>query len=147
MQDSTLKKKISFQERPSFSNVGVWHSLTPRSPNHNVIDSIFSVQTAQIPPVGSQLLRNSGRHYGPNSGYHGMAGRDASRSFSTGNFKDDAVPGGRTFKDRRFLDMTYTYVYMTVYMIIYIYILYMDIFFYLLYRINYCSIVCFCIHF
>ncbi|CAL1140219.1 unnamed protein product [Cladocopium goreaui] len=33
------------------------------------------------------------RHYGPNSGYHGMAGKDASRSFTTGNFKDDAVPG------------------------------------------------------
>jgi len=33
------------------------------------------------------------RHYGPGEGYNGMAGKDASRSFTTGNFKDDAVPG------------------------------------------------------
>ena len=33
------------------------------------------------------------RHYAPGQGYSGMAGRDASRSFTTGNFKKDAVPG------------------------------------------------------
>eukprot|EP00913_Durusdinium_trenchii_P029461 g27614.t1 len=45
------------------------------------------------------------RHYGPDAGYSGMAGKDASRSFTTGDFKKDAVPGLRDLPPEQLADV------------------------------------------